>query len=238
METIDIIIGIASILFFPAIIWMLFAGMKVKRIFKKYDKVSSSTMMSGSQMARKVLDSAGLSEVDVVLTRGKLTDHFDPRDNTVYLSDSTYYSTSVAALGIAAHEVGHAIQHNEEYAPLKLRTAVAPMIMFTSRFAFPLIFIGMILELLMQVTNYGTLIIMVGIAFYGTYTLFTLITLPVEYNASSKARKILVQSGTLSIAETKMASEVLSAAAKTYLAAFVVSLLQFLRLLGIFLRRR
>lgn len=238
MITLDTILIIASIAFFPALIWMLFAGLKVRRVFKKYNKISSASMMSGHIMARNVLDRAGLNEVDVVLTRGRLTDHFDPRDNTVYLSESTYYSTSVAALGIAAHEVGHAIQHSEQYAPLKLRTAVAPVISITSRFAFPLIFIGIILELFITIPEIPTFFLTLGIGFYGAYTIFTFITLPVEYNASRRAERILLQSGILTAGETRMASVVLSAAAKTYLAAFIVSLLQFLRLLSLLLGRR
>lgn len=234
----DIIFTIAAIAFLPAIIWMLIVGIRVRNVFNKYNKIYSISAISGYDMARNVLDRAGLNEIDVVMTSGKLTDHFDPRDNTVYLSDSNYNSTSVAALGIAAHEVGHAIQHNKGYAPLKLRTAVAPIISFTSRLAFPLIFIGILLEIWLHYTDYANIILIIGIAFYGTYTLFTLITLPVEYNASSRAKKILYESGILTMSETKLAGEVLSAAAKTYLAAFVVSLLQFIRLLSILFGRR
>ena len=238
MTTVNLILAIASIALFPAIIWMLIVGFKVKRIFKKYDKIGSTSMITGNQMARGVLNRAGLNDVDVAMISGRLTDHFDPKDNTVYLSEATFNSASVAALGIAAHEVGHAIQHNEQYAPLKLRTSLVPYINITSRFAFPLIFIGIILEALFQLTNFSYILLYIGISFYGTYTLFTLITLPVEYNASSRAKKILYESGILSVSETKMAGEVLSAAAKTYLAAFVVSLLQFLRLLSLLMGRR
>ncbi|MGI6701134.1 MAG: zinc metallopeptidase [Christensenellales bacterium] len=238
MDTLDILYIAAGILFFPAIIWMIIAGLRVRKVFRKYNQIASRSAISGSQMAKGVLERAGLNEIDVILVNGALNDHFDPRDNTVYLSAETYNSTSVAALGIAAHEVGHAIQHNERYAPLKFRTAIAPVINITSRLAFPLILIGIMLEFFMYLREYANYALIAGIIFYGSYTLFTLITLPVEYNASRRAKSILYESGILTLEETKMASEVLSAAAKTYLAAFVVSLLQFLRLLSLFTGRR
>jgi len=238
VSTLDIIYTVAAILFIPALIWMIFVGIKVRSTFRKFDKIGSSSNIKGSQMAKGVLERAGLPEIDVVMIQGSLNDHFDPRDNTVYLSQATYNSSSVAALGIAAHEVGHAIQHNENYAPLKLRTAAAPVINVTSRLAFPLIFFGIILEVLMGVTNFAYYVLVIGVIFYGAYTLFTLITLPVEYNASNRAKKILYESGILTMEETHMAGKVLSAAAKTYLAAFVVSLLQFLRLLSLLTGRR
>lgn len=238
MTDLELIFTIAGIALLPAIIWMLIVGFKVRSIFRKYDKTASLSNITGSQMARTVLNRAGLNEIDVAMTDGTLTDHFDPRDNTVYLSQSTYNSSSVAALGIAAHEVGHAIQHNEGYAPLKLRTAVVPVINFTSRLAFPLIFFAIILQILFSFSIIPQYLLYIGIAFYGTYTFFTLITLPVEYNASNRAKKLLYELGILTLEETNMAGEVLSAAAKTYLAAFVVSFLQFLRLLSMLSGRR
>lgn len=234
----DTVIIIASLLLLPAFIWMMVVGLRVRKIFNKYNSIPSSTMVTAYTMARKILDDAGLNSVDIAMTSGSLTDHFNPKDNTVYLSETTYKSYSVAALGIAAHEVGHAIQFNDGYAPLKLRTASAPIIMITSRFAFPLIFIGLILEIFMYTTEFASYMIMAGVIFYGFYTLFTLITLPVEYNASSRAKKFLYSSGILTQEEVKMSAEVLSAAAKTYLAAFIVSLLQFLRFLPLLLGRR
>ncbi|MBQ7975702.1 MAG: zinc metallopeptidase, partial [Clostridia bacterium] len=180
--------------------------------------------------ARRILNSHGLSNVNVEYVSGKLSDHFDPRANVVRLSDSTYNSTSVAAIGVAAHECGHAIQYATGYAPIKLRNSIVPVVNIGNALSMPLFFIGLILGM----TNLA----FVGAMLFGLVLLFQLITLPVEFNASRRALKILDTSDLLYGDELKGAKKVLTAAAMTYVAAVASTALQLLRLLLILNRRR
>ena len=207
----------------PAMIFALIAQFSVKSTFEKYDKVATARRMSGAEAARRILDANGLHNVMINRVSGDLTDHYDPKTNTVNLSNSVYDNCSVAAIGVAAHESGHAVQHAVGYGPIKLRMAIIPVTQFASRLAMPLVLLGIIL-------SYPTLAYL-GCIFFGTATVFQLVTLPVEFNASSRALKALESSGILGTDEIVGSKKVLTAAALTYVAALAVSLAQLLRLL-------
>ncbi len=210
----------------PAMIFAMYAQSKVRGAYERYSRVRSSSGVTGAQVARTILDRAGLEEVKVVQTQGQLTDHYDPRQKVVRLSPQVYGDNSLAALGIAAHEVGHAIQHDTDYLPLGIRNSIVPLASLGSRAAFPLFLIGFIfsgggLEILMDI----------GIAVFLFAVLFQAITLPVEFNASNRALAILEGGGYLNSQELNGAKQVLSAAALTYVAALAMALAQFFRLL-------
>ncbi|MDR1939298.1 MAG: zinc metallopeptidase [Clostridiales bacterium] len=229
---------IATIVLIPLLILTIAAGINVRRVFSKYDKLLPSSGLTAAQAARAVLDGAGASNVMIKPCRGNLTDHYDPRDNTVYLSDAVYLSRSVAAIGIAAHEAGHAVQYASDYAPVKLRGAMVPVVSFASRASIAFILAAVALEILAFSAAFSQTVLLIGIVFYGVYTLFTIITLPVELNASSRAKTLLVSSGILNADETAAASRVLTAAALTYVASMAMSIIQLLRFIGLFGRRR
>ena len=214
----------------PAILLALFAQFKVQSTFNRYSQVYSSSRMTGAQVARAILDRNGLQDVRIEHVSGKLSDHYDPRTNVVRLSDSVYNSSSIAAIGVAAHETGHALQYAQGYSPIKLRSALIPITNIGSQLAIPLVLVGFLLEML------G--LVYVGLILYSTMALFQLVTLPVEFNASSRALQILDTEGILYSDELGGAKKVLSAAAMTYVAALIVSLAQLLRLIAIFGRRR
>jgi hypothetical protein len=208
----------------------VFASFGVKGAFKKYDKVYSRRNLTGAQAARRILDSHGLTDVSVERVAGDLTDHFDPKDNVIRLSQSTYDSTSVAAVGVAAHETGHAIQYAEDYSPIKLRNSIVPAVNFSSAISLPLFFIGLIMSLPV-LTN-------IGIILFCGVLAFQLITLPVEFNASKRAVRILDETGMLDADELTGTKKVLRAAAMTYVAAVAASALQILRLVLLANRNR
>ncbi len=214
------------VLVVPALILSLWAQYKVNSTFSSYSKVGTGRGLTGHDAARRILDQNGLHHVRIEHTPGKLTDHFDPRTNVVKLSDSVYNSRSIAAVGVAAHEVGHAVQYAESYAPMKLRAAIIPMTNFGSTLSIPLIFLGFFLSIEPLVT--------VGILLFSFVALFQLVTLPVEFNASSRALATLDSQGMLSAEELSGTKRVLSAAALTYVAALIMSLAQLLRLLLLF----
>ncbi len=223
----------------PAMIFAFWAQMRVNSTFKKYAKVPSRRGLTGAEAARRVLDANGLRHVTVERVHGHLTDHFDPKAGVIRLSDATYASTSVAAIGVAAHEAGHAVQHAEGYVPIKVRSAIIPLTRFGSFLAMPLFLIG----LLMGSGSYlgygiGTIFMVTGILFFSFSTLFQLVTLPTEFNASSRAMKALEDGGLLAADELPAAKATLSAAAMTYVAALASSLASLLRLILIFNRRR
>ncbi len=220
----------AYILVIFAFLLTLFASFGVNSTFSKYSKNLNSRGLTAADAARRILNSHGLSNVNVEYVSGKLSDHFDPRANVVRLSDSTYNSTSVAAIGVAAHECGHAIQYATGYAPIKLRNSIVPVVNIGNALSMPLFFIGLILGM----TNLA----FVGAMLFGLVLLFQLITLPVEFNASRRALKILDTSDLLYGDELKGAKKVLTAAAMTYVAAVASTALQLLRLLLILNRRR
>lgn len=214
------------VLVLPCVILAFWAQAKVNSTFQKYSRVYSRRNMTGAQAAAAVLRVGGVNNVRIERVSGHLTDHFDPRDNVIRLSDSVYGSTSVASIGVAAHEAGHAVQYAVGYAPMKLRAVIIPATNIGSTLAMPLILMGLIF-------NYGTLIT-AGIAFFGLSTLFQLVTLPVELNASHRALDAIREGGLLYDDEYPMAKKTLWAAAMTYVAALAVSLAQLLRLILLF----
>lgn len=218
------------LLLLPAMIFALSAQLKVQSTFKKYDRVQSMRRMTGADAARRILDLNGLYHVKVEYIRGNLNDHFDPRTNVIRLSDATYGSTSVAAIGVAAHEAGHAVQHATGYAPIKLRSAIVPITQFGSRLSMPLFIVGLLLISFGAVDPVvGEFMMFGGIALFSLSTLFQLVTLPVEFNASRRALATLESSGLLYREEIGGARAVLSAAAMTYVAALATSLAYLLR---------
>jgi len=218
------------VLVLPTMLFSMWAQYKVTSSFKKYSEQPTSKGITGAQAARIVLDKSGITDVSIERIHGSLTDHFDPRTNVIRLSETVYDSTSVAAVGVAAHEAGHAIQYAEHYAPMKLRAAIIPVTNIGSKLAIPLVLIGLFLSL------YG--LINIGILLFGTVVLFQLITLPVEFNASRRAINILDQTAMLSRDEVPASKKVLNAAALTYVGALAMSLAQLIRLLALSQRRR
>ena len=195
------------ILVLPAILFSLWAQMKVKSTFAKYERVRSYAGYTGAQIARRILDENGLYDIRVERVSGSLTDHYDPRAGVVRLSDSVYNSVSVAAVGVAAHETGHAVQHATNYAPLGIRNTIIPMTNIGSQLSMPLILLGLLLN--------SSNLIFIGIAAFSMMTLFQLITLPVEFNASARAVRTLSSGGMMSDEELSGTKKVLTAAALT-----------------------
>ena len=211
------------VLVIPSVLIACIAQLKVKTTFNKYATVMNIGGRTASEVARMILDKNGLYDVSVECVKGELTDHFDPRSNTVNLSESVYSSRSVSAIGVAAHEVGHAIQHAEGYAPIKLRTAIIPVTNFGASISPIFILLGFAMG------SYP--LALFGIILYSLMAVFQLVTLPVEFNASARALKTLDRDAILTRDEIGSARKVLSAAAMTYVAALLVSLAQILRLL-------
>ena len=209
----------------------LFASARVKSTFAKYSRVRSHSGLTGAEAAEKVLHHAGIYDVSIENVQGQLTDHYDPRKKVLRLSDSVYGSNSIAAIGVAAHECGHAIQHQNAYAPLKIRSALVPVANFGSFLAWPLILVGLLLA-------GSQTLIDIGIILFSTAVLFQLITLPVEFNASRRAIQRLSESGILHYEELNQSKKVLNAAALTYVAAAAATILQLLRLVLLFGGRR
>lgn len=207
----------------PALLLAMWAQFRVNSTFNKYKQVRSARGLSAFEVARKILDMNGLYNVKIERTAGHLSDHFDPRTNVVRLSESTYDSQSVAAIGVAAHEVGHAIQHATAYVPIKIRNAFVPVVQISSYAAFPLAILGIVLA--------NRFMIIAGILLFTAVVLFQLITLPVEFNASRRAIKTLDKSFILEGSELKGAKKVLGAAAMTYVASAAVAIGNLLRLL-------
>lgn len=207
----------------------LMASANVKSTFNKYSKMRSMSGMSGAQAAERILKSAGIYDVQVQHVAGNLTDHYDPRNKTLSLSDSVYGSASIAAVGVAAHECGHAIQHQKNYAPLTIRGALVPIANFGSMLSWPLIIIGVLFT-----SRTGNKMITAGILLFTMVVLFQLITLPVEINASRRAQRILAETGILGQEELTYTRKVLTAAAMTYIASAAAAILQLLRLVILF----
>lgn len=218
------------ILVLPAVIFALWAQHQVNGTFNKYSKVRAARNVTGAQAAQAVLQAGGVYDVRIERIAGNLTDHYDPRDKVIRLSDSVYDNPSIAALGVAAHEAGHAVQHAEEYFPLRLRRAIIPVTQIGSTLAMPLLIIGLILS--------SMNLVYLGIAFFGFSTLFQAVTLPVEFDASRRAVAALSEGGLLSLEELPAAKKTLRAAALTYVAALAVSMAQLFRLLLVFGGRR
>ena len=215
-----------------AVICMI-ASARVKGTFNKYSQLRSMSGVNGAQVAQRVLQAAGIYDVQVRHVSGSLTDHYDPRTKTVNLSDPVYNATSVAALGVAAHECGHAIQHAKSYAPLSIRSALVPIANFGSMLAWPVILIGLFFN-----TRSSGLIIDIGILLFSAAVLFQLVTLPVEFDASRRALVMLRTQGILADDELKYTRRVLKSAALTYVASAAAAILQLLRIILITNGRR
>ena len=223
---------VTLLLLLPAMILAAWAQFRVSRNFNKYSKVKSRRGRTGADIARELLRNNGIYDVEVDQGHGHLTDHYDPRSRRVVLSESVYGSTSIAAISVAAHEVGHAIQHDTGYIPLTLRTLIIPVAGFGSRIAFPMLLIGMMLG------EGGMFLIDLGILLFAGAVLFQIVTLPVEFNASRRAVALLNDGMYLDEEEVRPARRVLSAAAMTYVAATFMALMQLLRMIAISGRRR
>ena len=217
------------ILVLPAVIFSLWASIRVNTTFKKYSKIRSMRGITGAEAARRVLDANGLQHIRIEQIPGNLTDHYDPRSDVIRLSESVYGNTSVAAVGVACHEAGHAVQHAENYAPVKIRAAIIPVTNIGSRLAIPLIILGILLNSLASAPEF-LVIAYIGVACYGLCTLFQLVTLPTEFDASRRALRCIESYGILGSEEIGGARRVLTAAAMTYVAALAVSLMQLQRL--------
>ena len=213
----------------PVMVLALVAQVKVKSTFKKYSQIASDGGMTGADAARMVLDSHGVTGVQIVPVAGELTDHFDPKDNVIRLSEPVYNARTAAAVGVAAHEAGHAAQYAENYVPMQIRSAVIPATKVGSTLSLPLIILGMIFSI--------SAISFIGVILFGFTVLFQLVTLPVEFNASRRAVAALGSSGRVSQEGVKSAKKVLTAAALTYVAALATALANMVRLM-ILIRRR
>ncbi len=218
------------IIVMPAVLLAMWASANVSSTFKKYSKIQSSSGYTGSDAARRILDANGLSHIRIERVNGNLTDHYDPKAGVIRLSDSVHDNHSAAAIGVATHEAGHAVQHATGYSPLVIRNAIIPVCNIGSNLAMPLILLGIVLEM------FG--LCYLGILAFGLSTVFQLVTLPVEFNASKRALAALEGSGRFSGEDLQNASKTLRAAALTYVAALAVSLANLLRLFLLVNRRR
>ena len=221
--------NIYCVLLIPVMLLSLWAQAQVSGNFRRYSAVNNRRRLTGAQAAEAVLHAHGVYDVPVRSCRGSLTDHYDPRDNTIYLSDSVYNAPTVAAVGVAAHEAGHAVQYAENYGPVRLRKAIIPATQIGSKFSFILLIIGMAL--------YSQTLFLTGILLFSLTTIFQLVTLPVEFNASARAIETIEGQGLLEGEEIGGVKRVLRAAAMTYVAALLMSALQLLRFVLIFLGR-
>lgn len=220
------------VLVLPCLILSLWASASVKNTFRRYSQQYSQRRITGADAAERVLRYNGVENVRIERISGELTDHFDPRTNVIRLSDSVYSSTSTAAIGVACHEAGHAVQYAKHYAPIKLRAAIIPVTNIGSKLAMPLILLGILLPF------FGYTFVYLGIACFGLSLIFQLITLPVEFNASTRAVRAIDEAGILSSQELVGAKKTLRAAAMTYVAATATALAQLLRLIVLFGGRR
>lgn len=223
------------ILVLPCLILSMWASASVNSTFNKYSSQHASRGITGAQAAMRVLQGNGISNVRIERIAGNLTDHYDPRSNVIRLSDSVYDSTSTAAIGVACHEAGHAVQYAMHYPPIKIRAAIIPVTNFGSKLAMPLIMLGLILS---AFGNFSYTLVYLGIACFALSLVFQLITLPVEFNASRRAMAAIEQCNILTHEEQKGAQKTLRAAAMTYVAATAVSLAQLVRLLALVGGRR
>ena len=223
------------VLVLPCIIFSMWASSSVNSTFKRYSQKFSLRRITGAQAAQRVLSHNGVTGVRIERVSGNLTDHYDPRTNVIRLSDSVYDSTSVAAIGVAAHEAGHAVQYARHYAPIHFRAAIIPITNIGSKLAMPLILLGVVLSVMNPLSS---TLIFLGIAAFGLSLLFQLVTLPVEFNASRRAMRAIADAQILTDDEQRGARKTLTAAAMTYVAATAVALAQLLRLLVLFSGRR
>ena len=219
----------------PCVLLSLWASHNVNSTFKKYSQQFSVRRLTGAEAAQRVLSANGVHGVRIERVSGNLTDHFDPKTNVIRLSDSVYNNTSTAAIGVACHEAGHAVQYAHDYAPIKLRAAIIPLTNFGSRLSMPLILLGILFSTLGMVSN---TLVYLGIGCFGLSLVFQLVTLPVEFNASRRALQAIAAANLLTEEEQRGARKTLTAAALTYVAATATALAQLLRLILIFGGRR
>lgn len=217
------------LLLIPVLLLSLWAQFQVSGSFRRYNAVNNRRRITGAQAAEAVLRAHGVYDVPIRPCRGNLTDHYDPRDNTIYLSENVYNAPTIAAVGVAAHEAGHAVQYAENYGPIRLRSAIIPATQLGSKFSFILLFAGILL--------YSQALLLGGIVLFSLTTIFQLVTLPVEFNASARAIETIDGQMLLDSDELPGAKKVLRAAAMTYVAALLMSALQLLRFVLIFLGR-
>lgn len=226
----------------PVLVFSLYAQFKVKSAYNKYSKISNSRRITGAQAAQAVLHHYGITDVRIVPCAGKMTDNYNPKNKVISLSEGVFNGTSVAAVGIACHEAGHAAQHAESYVPNQIRTALVPVTNFGSRFGLIIAFAGYAIALGSMMDKIGYYVIIAGLALYALTAVFQFVTLPVEFNASSRALRVIDETGLLAGDEYKGAKKVLTAAAMTYVAALATSLRNLfyyaMRLLGNSNRRR
>ncbi len=220
------------IILIPAIIFTFYAQSKVSSAYNKYAKVRNRRGITGAQAARRILDSNGLSDIPIEITNRKLSDHYDPRKRVMRLSPQVYNDPSVASVSIAAHEAGHAIQHANSYGPLRFRNILAPFVSVVSNLAWPILIVGLFI-ISAGNSSQGNLIFNIGIICYALAVVFQAVTLPVEFNASSRAIKQLNELGIIYLEETASAKKVLSAAALTYVAALAATIATLLRILAL-----
>lgn len=225
---------IFTVLLVPVFILAIYAQSKVTSTFNTFKRIDTANGKTASQVATEMLENAGIKGYKVVKISGQLTDNFNPKNKTVSLSEDVYNSTSVASIGVAAHEVGHAIQYNTGYFPIKLRTATIHISNFASKMLLPLIIIGFIMDIFIATIPIGLIFMMVSIGIYALSFFVNLATLPVEFNASNRALKILETTGTLNATELPQAKRVLSSASLTYVASTLMALVQFLRIIFYF----
>lgn len=227
---------IMGIILLPAILLAIYAQSKVSTTYATFSKVLSQKGIKSQEIARLLLDCADLNNITVTKVNGKLTDYYDHKNQVLALSSSTYNSASVAALGVAAHEVGHALQYKDGYLPIKLRSLIIPITRVSSTILWPMVVIGLMFNFAVYPgTTLGNIFLWIGIIFFGLAVVLDLITLPVEYNASNRALALLSQTEILTEEETKGAKKVLSAAALTYVAALLNSILNLLRFILVIL---
>lgn len=219
----------------PCFLLAMLASAKVNSTFKRYSTQYSSRRITGAEAAQRVLHFHGIRNVKIEQVGGNLTDHYDPKTNVIRLSDSVYSSTSTAAIGVACHEAGHAVQYAQQYFPIKIRSAIIPITNIGSRLAMPLILLGILFSAL---GNYSYTLVYLGIACFSLSLIFQLITLPVEFNASRRALQVIQDADILNSEELKGARKTLTAAAMTYVAAVAVAAAQLLRLILLFGGRR
>lgn len=215
----------------PCLILSMWASYNVNATFKKYSGQHSTRRLTGAEAAQRVLSANGVYGVRIERVSGNLTDHYDPKTNVIRLSDSVYSNTSTAAIGVACHEAGHAVQYAQSYAPIKLRAAIIPITNFGSRIAMPLILAGILFSAFGAMSN---TLVYLGIACFGLSLVFQLVTLPVEFNASRRAMEAIGSANLLTEEEQRGAKKTLQAAALTYVAATAVALAQLVRLLALF----
>lgn len=220
----------SMIILIPAIIFTMYAQSKVNSNFRRYSNIRNARNMTGAEAARRMLDANGLTNVQIEQIRGSLTDHYDPRKRVLRLSQSVYGVNSIAAVSVACHEAGHAVQHAESYKPLKIRNSIVPLVNFASSLTWPLVILGIVL--LANGSYMGDLLFNIGVITMLAVILFHTVTLPVEFNASSRALRQMDDLGIITEEENKGASKVLRAAAMTYVAALATAIANLLRILA------